>query len=186
MANPLLQLRKMSCFTIPATAINFRPYLLDPQFEPTIGRVHKLYGRNVRSRHRWEIDSFLKRYYRLNRIFSPAFWFAEIEWHMIIRTKCFFNSGREFLNITLWGKTTNDEIILYRRRRHFKYKILFFDKYGDTHMELDGEGEFFGKYVSLGKHNIDVTDTLLNDNMSERESIFVHVLMTKRRENTTY
>lgn len=176
----------MSCFTIPAASINFRPYLLDPQFQPTIGRVHKLYGRDVRSRHRWEIDSFQRRYYYLNRIFSPGYQFAEIEWHLILRTKCLFNSGREYLNITLWGKTRNDEIILYRRRLHFKYKIIFFDKYGETHMDSDGAGEFFGKYVSLGTHNVDITDILLNDNMSERDSIFIHVIMTKRRVTTPW
>lgn len=171
----------MSCFTIPAISINFRPSFLYPTFHPTIGRVHKLYGRNIRSRHRWEIESFQRRYHHLNRICSPPFQFAEIEWYLICRTKCFLNPGREHIKLTLWGKTINDDVILYRQRLRFKYKIFFFDKFGETNVYLDGEGEFFGKYVSLGEHNVDITDILTNDNLLERDSIFIHVIITKRR-----
>lgn len=147
--------------------------VLNPTFQPTIGYMIDYLERHFGTRYCWQIDIFKKRFNISNRICSPSFNFTDINWQIILHT------STEKVNITLWGKTKKKKVVEYEKRLLINYKIFFIDKYGILQREFEGTGEFFGRYVSLAKHEFDIASLL--SNYSEDSSFFIRVKMSKEK-----
>lgn len=164
----------MSCSTLRKMGLDKKSsVLLNPKLQPTTGNMIEYFERRFGTRYCWIIDVFKKRFYHSNRIFSPSFNFTDINWQIILHT------STEKVSITLWGKTKYNRVITYEKRLQINYKIYFIDKDGKLHREFEGTGEFFGKYVSLAKHDFDITSLLLN--YSQKSSFYIRVKMSKKK-----